>query len=188
MIGHLGARVSALLDGQLPHAEAEDAWAHVYSCHTCRDLVEREGWIKSQLAVAARAGADDSTPDHLKGVLRDLTPGERFALDPRASAIALPGRAGGGRRTVAIVGSGAAGAAMLGVLAFGLVPVSTQTGDRRPPPSGVTVPVSTSTPSQAPSQAPSPASVVVSGSPGATAPAPSTRGPVGRPLRVIDQR
>ena len=50
VIGHLGSRVSALLDGQLSPAEAERAWAHVHACHACRDLVEREGWVKTRLA------------------------------------------------------------------------------------------------------------------------------------------
>ena len=50
MIGHLGPRVSALLDGQLSPAEAERAWAHVHACHACRDAVEREGWVKTRLA------------------------------------------------------------------------------------------------------------------------------------------
>ena len=50
MIGHLGDRVSALLDGQLSPAEEERAWAHVHACHQCRDLVEREGWVKTRLA------------------------------------------------------------------------------------------------------------------------------------------
>ena len=55
MIGHLGARASALLDGQLPPAEAERLWAHVHGCHLCRDLVEREGWVKTRLSgLAAR--------------------------------------------------------------------------------------------------------------------------------------
>ena len=50
MIGHLGDRVSALLDGQMTPAEEERAWAHVHACHQCRDLVEREGWVKTRLA------------------------------------------------------------------------------------------------------------------------------------------
>ena len=32
MIGHVGTRVSALVDGQLPAAEAERLWAHVHLC------------------------------------------------------------------------------------------------------------------------------------------------------------
>ena len=50
VIGHLGARVSALLDGQLSPADEERAWDHVHSCHQCRDAVEREGWVKTRLA------------------------------------------------------------------------------------------------------------------------------------------
>ena len=66
MIGHLGERVSALLDGQLSPADAEKAWAHVHACHFCRDLVEREGWIKTRLA--GLSAAPDTTPDSLKGL------------------------------------------------------------------------------------------------------------------------
>ena len=68
MIGHLGTRTSALLDGQLPAAEAERLWAHVHGCHLCRDLVEREGWVKTRLS---GLGAPDRTqaPAHLKGAL-----------------------------------------------------------------------------------------------------------------------
>ena len=60
-ITHLGTRVSALLDGQLPAAEAERAWAHVHACHVCRDLVEREGSIKTRLAGLPAARPEAST-------------------------------------------------------------------------------------------------------------------------------
>ena len=36
MIGHVGTRVSALVDGQLPSAEADRLWAHVHVCPLCR--------------------------------------------------------------------------------------------------------------------------------------------------------
>lgn len=143
-MGHLtGTRVSALLDGQLSAVEAEQAWAHVHACHSCRDRVEREGWVKSRLA--GLSGAAGDAPDHLRGSLHQLTPGERFAADPRASARELAGRSGGaGRGMAAVVGSGAAGAAMLGVLALGVAPASTPV-DRRPS-GGPTQSVSTTTP------------------------------------------
>ena len=64
---HLGSRASALLDGQLSPEETERAWAHVHACHACRDLVEREGWIKTRLA-GLSAGAT-AAPEHLKGSL-----------------------------------------------------------------------------------------------------------------------
>ena len=79
MIGHLGSRVSALLDGQLAPEEAERAWAHVHTCHACRDLVEREGWVKTRLAGLSFGGTP--APDHLKGSLlsgSDPLPGDAY--------------------------------------------------------------------------------------------------------------
>ena len=66
-IGHLGPRVSALLDGQMSPADEERAWEHVHSCHQCRDAVEREGWVKTRLATMQYAGS--AAPSHLKGSL-----------------------------------------------------------------------------------------------------------------------
>jgi predicted anti-sigma-YlaC factor YlaD len=43
VIGHLGTRVSALLDGQLAREDEDRAWEHLHSCHQCRDQVECEG-------------------------------------------------------------------------------------------------------------------------------------------------
>ena len=128
-MGHLGARVCALLDGQLPPDEAERAWAHVHACHACRDLVEREGWVKTRLAGLSLG--PDSAPDHLKGSLLD--PGQ-----PAAGAFgshgALATYDGGARRHVGLVaiGGGAVGAAVVGVLALGYAPADNP-GDRRPP-------------------------------------------------------
>jgi hypothetical protein len=118
---HLGSRVSALLDGQLSPEEAERAWAHVHVCHACRDLVEREGWIKTRLAGLSHGAT--SVPEHLKGSL----------LGPHAPTLHLDVL---GRRsrswTGLAIGGGAAGVAVLGVLALGAAnpdgPV-----DRRPP-------------------------------------------------------
>jgi anti-sigma factor RsiW len=138
--GHLGDRVSALLDGQLPAEEAERAWAHVHECHACRDRVEREGWIKRRLAgLSYDAGATAS--DRLKGSLLDaseLTPGECFlAVDHQRRNAAL-----------AVVGGGAIGAAVMGVLALGAAPASAPTTARPTPvvsvgavSGGATVPV-----------------------------------------------
>ncbi|MBS4752597.1 hypothetical protein KG112_07215 [Nocardioides sp. zg-ZUI104] len=121
MIGHLGTRVSALLDGQLSAKEAEEAWSHVYSCHSCRDLVEREGWVKTRLA--GLGAGDRQAPSGLKGSLLSMPPGERYLAEVdehRASRRSLG---------AAAIGGGAVGAAMLGVIAIGLVP----SADRRPP-------------------------------------------------------
>ena len=139
-MGHLGARVSALLDGQLSQAEADEAWAHVYACHACRDLVEREGWVKTRLA-GLSGGVGPASPD-LKGSLLNLTPGERFLVDTP--------RSGGIRRGVgmAVLGGGALGAAMVGVLALGFSPGTAPANDRRPPASRVETPTVSQTADQ----------------------------------------
>ena len=151
MIGHLGPRVSALLDGQMLPAEADEAWAHVYTCHQCRDLVEREGWIKTRLS--GLADADDPTcpaaPSNLKGSLLNLTPGEAFLVAPHIGA-----QRRGIPTGVAVVGGGALGAALLGVLALGVLPGATAP-ERRPPvtriDTGVPSPTTHSTTPTAPS-------------------------------------
>lgn len=111
-MGHLGAKVSALLDGQLDPAEEERAWAHVHACHFCRDAVEREGWVKTRLN---GLGSADLPSHQLVGALLD--PG---SLNPSAPSTR--------RRTLTAAGGGAAvavGAAVVGVLALGAVPGST---------------------------------------------------------------
>jgi hypothetical protein len=128
--GHLGNRTSALLDGQLPAEEAERAWAHVHECHTCRDQVEREGWIKRRLAgLSYDAGATAS--DRLKGSLlgaSELTPGECFlGAEQHRWNVAL-----------AAVGGGAVGAAVMGVLALGAAPASAPTTERPVPVASLT--------------------------------------------------
>lgn len=141
MMGHLGARVSALLDGQLSPADTEEAWQHVYGCHACRDLVEREGWVKSRLAGLA-GGADDASLHDLKGSLLSLTPGDAF-LAPGRERVAR--RVGVG---AAAVSGGAIGAALLGVVALGMAsgtgaanvrPPASQIGNATPSPAATTV-------------------------------------------------
>ena len=121
MIGHLGSRVSALLDGQLPPAEADRAWAHVHRCHVCRDAVEREGWVKTRLSGLGGAPA----PAHLRTSLL-LGAAGGPGLPPLAPAPRRPG--------LAVLGGSAAGVAVLGVLAYGLVSATDAPApDRRPP-------------------------------------------------------
>lgn len=138
MIGHLGVRVSALLDGQLPPGDEERAWAHVHACHECRDLVEREGWVKTRLAGLAFETAP--APSHLKGSLLGanaglgVPPGEAYLVmdqGPRPRRVGL-----------VALGGGAAGAAVMGVLALGAAPADAPT-DRRGPATSVTTPVPT---------------------------------------------
>lgn len=139
MTGHLGYRVSALLDGQLPPEEAERAWAHVHSCHVCRDQVEREGWVKTQLA--GWSFGSTPAPDELKGALRGMPPGDVFltlAHDRGHSRHRLRRTAG-----LAAIGGGAAGAAVMGILALGAAPADAPSIDRRTPTFHVTPPTPT---------------------------------------------
>jgi hypothetical protein len=122
--------VSALLDGQLPPEEAERAWAHVHACHACRDLVEREGWVKTRLA--GLSWGEPATPDHLKGSLlgspqsgaQVMLAGPRFPTYDKL------------RRNVGLVamGGSAIGAAFVGVVALGVAPADAPSIDRRTPP------------------------------------------------------
>ncbi|MEV5000965.1 anti-sigma factor family protein [Nocardioides sp. LML1-1-1.1] len=138
MIGHLGTRVSALLDGQLSAKETEEAWAHVYACHACRDLVEREGWVKTRLA--AMCGGDREAPSGLKGSLMSMPPGD---------ALAAPVHEAGRRTGAVMIGGSAVGAAILGVVALGFVSGSAPPSDRRPPVTQInsSVPSTPATPS-----------------------------------------
>ena len=139
MIGHLGSRVSALLDGQLPPDEAERAWGHVHSCHACRDLVEREGWVKTRLA--GLSFGSTSAPDHLKGSLlgrpAGVTPGDAYLALHRTEQTS--------RRNTGLVaiGGGAVGAAVMGVLALGVAPADAPTIDRRAPVTQLVTPTQT---------------------------------------------
>jgi anti-sigma factor RsiW len=139
-IGHLGDRVSALLDGQLSPAEEERAWAHVHACHQCRDLVEREGWVKTRLAGLSFEAS--VVPMTLKGSLLSSIasgrpPGDVYLgaepTDPRPRRVAL-----------VALGGGAAGAAVMGVLALGAAPADAPNLDqRRTPATSVTTPAPT---------------------------------------------
>lgn len=107
---HLGSRVSALLDGRLAPGEEERWWSHVHECHACRDLVEREGWVKTQLAQLSLGPT--STPETLKSFLR----GSCGSLAPAPFVVAghRP------RRSLMAIGGGAAGVCVVGVLALGV--------------------------------------------------------------------
>ncbi len=128
MIGHLGSRVSALLDGQMSPADEERAWDHVHSCYQCRDEVEREGWVKTRLASMQLAGA--SAPSHLKGTLL-----VRSVVD-WPDLPAHPALADGRRRHLGLagIGGGAVGAAVMGVLALGASPANAPGAVVRPVP------------------------------------------------------
>ena len=144
MIGHLGSRVSALLDGQLSPEETDRAWEHVHQCHACRDRVEREGWVKTRLSGLSFEVAAPSTPDGLKGSLLGAalagTPGDAYLAsdsDRRRTTAGL-----------AAIGGSAVGAAVMGVLVLGVGPASAPapTFDRRAPVVSITQPDAPRTP------------------------------------------
>lgn len=117
--GHLGgSSVSALVDGQLDAEAADRAWAHVLRCPECRRLVEREGWIKRQLA-----GMGSNEPSaRLLDSLYELTPSSQPSwegLEAWAAVDAIEHRGRARRRTgIALVGAGSVSAALFGVAAI----------------------------------------------------------------------
>jgi hypothetical protein len=125
VIGHLGTRVSALLDGQLAREDEDRAWEHVHSCHQCRDQVEREGWVKTQLAELT--WGRDSAPAWLKGSLL-ASPDVRSPADAYLVAAARPRPRG-----LVVLGGSALGATVIGLLALGAAPASAPSVERRAP-------------------------------------------------------
>lgn len=123
--GHIGPAVSSLVDGQLDPESSERAWAHILTCTSCRRLVEREGWVKTQLA--SMGGREP--PARLLGSLYELDEnGEPAraagspALRPSWEAIEawvavdqIEQRGKGRRRAgLAMVGAGSVSVAVLG--------------------------------------------------------------------------
>ncbi|MDT0184282.1 zf-HC2 domain-containing protein [Microbacterium sp. ARD31] len=110
MMSHLGSRVSALLDGRLAPEEEERCWVHVQSCHACRDLVEQEGRVKTQLARLSMGGSTCSRDlkSSLLGSCSTLAPQPFPTSGPRS------------RRGLVAIGGGAASACVVGVLALGV--------------------------------------------------------------------
>ncbi|GAA5147184.1 hypothetical protein GCM10023340_19200 [Nocardioides marinquilinus] len=130
MTGHLGRRVSDLLDGRLPAHEADVAWTHVHGCFLCRDAVEREGWVKTRLS--ALSLDDDCASERLKGALLGMPP--VGCGGPGDLLNASSPRARERRLGVAVIGGSAAvGAAVMGILALGTAPADAPGIDRRAP-------------------------------------------------------
>lgn len=126
---HVGNRVSALVDGQLPEAEAERMWSHVMVCPACRRLVEQEGWTKTRVRGTCRPA---ETPS---GISTSLL-GSLYAVEARAELraeimaemraefqnemrveVARIERAVRRRATVAIIGVSSMSVAVVGLMA-----------------------------------------------------------------------
>jgi hypothetical protein len=118
--GHLGITVSALVDGQLDPPSAERAWAHVHGCALCRRQVEREGWVKTQLAAMT---GEQGPPPQLLGALYGLGSAQSAPDEPPAeealawAAVDEIERQGRGARRagIALVGVGSVSAAVIGL-------------------------------------------------------------------------
>ena len=109
--GHVGADVSALVDGQLSAGDEERAWSHVLTCPGCRRLVEREGWTKTRLRTLSQPVG--TPPSGLIGSLQGL-----YDLDAWSEVDRIE-RASMRRRTAAaVVGVGSIGCAVLGIVAM----------------------------------------------------------------------
>lgn len=127
--GHVGNRVSALVDGQLAEAEAERVWAHVLVCPPCRRAAEQVGWTKTRVWSASHApDAAPEVPNSLLGALyavearaelrAEIVAEVRaeFQAELRAEVGRIE-RSARRRATVAIVGVSSMSVAMMGVMA-----------------------------------------------------------------------
>jgi hypothetical protein len=80
-VNHLGARVSALVDGQLASSARDRALSHVAHCVTCREAVEAERSVKALLAGSHRPTPSDGLLANLHGLAE---PGEPVGPRPRS--------------------------------------------------------------------------------------------------------
>jgi anti-sigma factor RsiW len=79
-MSHLGDRASALVDGELSHAERDRALAHLADCADCRAEVESERQLKATI----RAQVPPAVPAGLVASLRRLAePGEPLPPERR---------------------------------------------------------------------------------------------------------
>lgn len=131
MLGHLGTKVSDLLDDRLCDRDSAAAWAHVDGCATCQELVETEAWVKNTLSGLG------SSPTCASANLKDrLASGPLLASYAEATpawSLPEPDDHRRNRWTLAALGGGAAGAAVLGIVAMGVVPSQAPVTDRRSP-------------------------------------------------------
>lgn len=105
--GHIGTKASALVDGQLSSSEEERAWSHVLTCLGCRRLVEREGWVKRQLSSLSSPVGVEPPPQLL---------GSLYAVDAWAAVDEIEHQSRRRRTVAVVVGGGAVGACVLGLL------------------------------------------------------------------------
>ena len=76
---HLGARISALVDGELDHEARDRALAHIAHCATCRELVVAERFVMESRAAAAPPAPSERVLATLQALAQPGNP-----LPPRA--------------------------------------------------------------------------------------------------------
>lgn len=161
MMGHLGSKVTVLLDGRLDAAEEERAWEHVHGCHGCRDAVEREGWVKTHLAQWGSVAAPSSESLRATLLAGPFPPAGPVGSGPVGAGAARQHAAWteqhSGHRTRHAVawGGSALGVAVMGLVALGAAPANTPFQERRT--------VTSIVPVVATSPSPSPARTAVQG-------------------------
>ena len=116
--GHLGAGTTTSTVSS--SGEEDRAWDHVHACHYCRDLIERE--VKTRLA-GLSVGHPRFRPP------QGRADGSQAGLTRINALLALSSKAR--RGSLVTIGGGAAGAAVLGVLALGAAPANAPAIDRR---------------------------------------------------------
>lgn len=133
-LGHLGPRVSDLLDERLDDSEAAAAWLHVDGCSACQKLVETESWVKSTLSSLGEPRGDaQRAPDRLRGRLVDDALISSYADAANWVRRPTPTDQRRHRWTIAAIGGGAVGAAVLGIVALGASPGQAPGPERRVP-------------------------------------------------------
>jgi anti-sigma factor RsiW len=115
--GHIGAKASALVDGQLSAAEEERVWSHVLTCPGCRQLVEHEGYVKRSLGALSSPGAADPPSDLLGSLYAVDATAVNAAADAWAAVDQIERQHRRRRTTAVALGGGAVGACMLGLIA-----------------------------------------------------------------------
>ena len=98
---HLGARVTALVDGRLPAEEAEEALAHTVACYGCAELLRRERASRRALSQAGDVVPDEDLTARLLAIQR---PGGYRARDRPPSRTALVGIGAAAALGVAVAG------------------------------------------------------------------------------------
>lgn len=132
--GHVGNKVSALVDGQLSEDEAEQIWSHVLVCPPCRRAAEQVGWTKTRVWSACHApAATREVPMTLLGSLYAVEARAELRAEIMAEVraefqeelrteVGRVERAARRRTTVAIVGVSSASLAMMGLMAVAASP------------------------------------------------------------------